>query len=72
MCEKFLSIAYKRINSDVEKIEDYNDPDDARADFIRMTQEEADNYEYVILREVTTNYSDYEDIVKLSEWYNEL
>lgn len=69
-CEKFLSIAYKRIDSDVEKIEDYDDPDDARADFIRMTQEEADDYEYVILREVTTNYSDYEDIIELSEWYS--
>lgn len=69
--EKFWQIIYMYTNDDVEMIDDYDDFDDARADFIHMTSHDADEYRYVVLREVETNFSDYEDITEIDSWNNE-
>lgn len=69
--ETFWDIVYKYVGDDREETEVYEDFDDARADFIHLIQEYPENYEYAILREITTNRVDYEDIQVIDSWYGE-
>lgn len=69
--EKFLDIVYKYSGDNVEVTEQYCDCDAARADFIYMAQDHSEDYEYVILREVETDYCDCEEITVLEEYYKE-
>jgi len=61
--ECFFEIVYKVKDDEEEKTERYDDDfDGARADYLHMTQDEGDDYEYVVLRKVCTNYEDEEEI----------
>lgn len=61
--ECFFEIVFKEKDDDEEKTERYEDDlDGARADFLHMTQEESDNYQYVVLRKVCTDYNSEEEI----------
>lgn len=69
--ETFWDILYQYTDSEIEETEIYEDFDDARADFIHMTQDHPEKFEYVVLREITTNKIDYEDIQVIDCWYGE-
>lgn len=61
--ECFFEIVFKEKGDEEEKTERYEDDfDGARADFLHMTQDERDNYQYVVLRKVCTDYNSEEDI----------
>ena len=69
--ETFWQIVYKIKGDDSEVIEDYDDYEDARADYIHMTEGYIDDYEYVVWNKVVTNYEDYENITEEDSWYSE-
>ena len=64
--EIFWVIVYCYINDSEERTETYDDFDDARADFIYMTQDEPEEYKYVVWQEVTEG--EREDIKELEIW----
>lgn len=64
--EKFWEIVYCYNKTNEEYNEVYDDYDDARADFIYMTQDEPEEYKYVVLQEVTEG--EREDIKELEIW----
>jgi hypothetical protein len=66
MEEKFWVIVYCYNKTNEEYNEAYDDFDDARADFIYMTQDEPEEYKYVVLQEVTEG--EREDIEELEVW----
>lgn len=64
--EKFWVIVYCYNKTNEEYNEAYDDYDDARADFIHMTQDEPEEYKYVVWQEVTEGKR--EDIKELEIW----
>ena len=69
--EKFWQIIYMYTNDDIELSDDYNDFDHACADYFYMTSHDADDYQYVVLREIETDREDYEEIKEIDSWTNE-
>lgn len=65
--ETFCDIVYMEDGVETTS-ETYDDFDDARADYLYMIQQEPERYEYAKLRQVTTNFCDYEDIQIVDEW----
>lgn len=68
--EVFYDIIYSEKDSNYEENEIYEDIDDARADFISMTQTDKEFYDYVVLREITI-IDDEEDIEEIDCYYKE-
>ena len=64
--EKFWVIVYCYNEANEEYKETYDDFDDARADFIYMTQDEPEEYKYVVWQEITEG--EREDIKELEIW----
>lgn len=64
--EKFWVIVYCYNKTNEEYNEAYDDYDDARADFIYMTQDEPEEYKYVVWQEITEG--EREDIKELEIW----
>lgn len=62
--ECFFELVFKEKGDAEEKTERYtiDEFDDARADFIHMSQGDLGEYEYVVLRKVCTDYKDDEEI----------
>lgn len=60
--ECFFDIVFKEKDDDEEKTEKYDDPDGAKADFLHMTQDDKDVYQYVVLRKICTDYNGSENI----------
>ena len=58
-------------NDDIELSDDYDDFDHACADYFYMTSHDADDYQYVVLREIETDREDYEEIKEIDSWTNE-
>lgn len=69
--DHFGVIVYKYINDDEEHTEEYDDADAMRADYIHMIQDNKDDYEYVVMQEVTIDSTGYEHIEELDSYYNE-
>lgn len=68
--EQFWVLVFKYVNDSREHTERYNDYDDARADFIHMTQGDLGihGYEYVIWQQVLEDCCGYETIITIDEW----
>ena len=67
--EVWWEIIYNEKNYNEEKTIRYDDPDDARADFLCFTQEEPQFYNYVILRKLSRPSEEEEpEITKLDTW----
>ena len=61
--ECFFEIVFKEKGDEEEKTERYDDDfDGARKDYLFMTQDKKDEYQYVVLRKVCTDYNSEEDI----------
>lgn len=69
--QKFWVLVLGERYTNSESTEEYDDFDDARADFINLSQYERDTYRYIVLQEVETNYEDYEEITELERWEDE-
>ena len=69
--QKFWVLVLGERYTNSESTEEYNDFDDARADFINLSQYERDTYRYIVLQEVETDYEDYEEITELERWEDE-
>lgn len=69
--DKFLDIVFKYSGDNVEITEQYYDCDDARADYIDMAERHPEDYDYVVFREVETDYQGYENITILDEYHKE-
>lgn len=69
--QKFWVLVLGERYTNSESTEEYDDFDDARADFINLSQYERDTYKYIVLQEVETNYEDYEEITELERWEDE-
>ena len=67
--DRFWDIVFMRAGGDIEETETYDDFDDARSDYLVMTQDERDDYKYAVLREVMVAHdgSD-EDIHELTSY----
>jgi hypothetical protein len=63
--EEFLRLVYNIDN--VEYTEDYDDVDDARADYIRFIND--DDCEYVVLEKVETDFIGEEFITILEQYF---
>ena len=63
--EEFLRIVYN-INN-IEYTEDYDDIDDARADYIHFTNDK--DCEYVVLEKVETDFTSKESITILEQYF---
>lgn len=63
--EEFLRLVYNIDN--VEYTEDYNDIDDARADYIHFTHDE--DCAYVVLEKVETDFVSEESITILEQYF---
>ena len=57
-------IVSKKVNCKKETKDEYNDFDSARADFLYLTQEHPEQYDYVVLGEIAYNPKDIEIIDK--------
>lgn len=69
--QKFWVLVLGERYTNSESTEEYDDFDDARADFINLSQYERDTYRYIVLQEVETDYEDYEEITELDRWEDE-
>ena len=67
----FWDIVFRRVGDSLEETGRYEDVDAARADYLYMTQEHPEDYEYVCLRQIETDYNAEEDITQLDIWYAE-
>lgn len=67
--EEFWDIVWKRpgAGEQEQRSEEYDDYDQARADYVNMANGNAGELEYVILRKVQTDWDEYEDIEELDE-----
>lgn len=70
--EQHIELVFKRTNSDNEETEYYQDIDDARADFIYMSQEEPDEFQYAILRLNTVDYDKHTEEIQVLENYTNI
>lgn len=66
--DHFYTLVWKEKGSNTELYETYYDIDDVRADYKFMTEENPDDYEYVVMQEVTEDYYDGEVIEILNSW----
>lgn len=67
MC-KFLCIEFKRKDEELARIEDYIEDADARSDYTAMTEKDSEKYEYVILKEISTDYQTHYNEKQLACW----
>jgi len=68
--EEFWVLVYKEKNSNDEITERYDDFDDARSDFRYLTEQNPEEYEYVVLQKVTESQIDGENIEEISKYVN--
>ena len=67
--DTFGVLVYKYKDDDEEHTEEYANYDDIKADFIHKTQEEKDNYEYVIWQKVSYDDDGSEHIEEIDSYY---
>lgn len=68
--EEFWVLVYKEKNSKEEITERYDDFDDVRSDFKYLSEQNSEDYEYVVLQKVTESQIDGETIEEISRYEN--
>lgn len=68
--EEFWVLVYKEKNSKEEITERYDDFDDVRSDFKYLSEQNPEDYEYVVLQKVTESQIDGETIEEISRYEN--
>ena len=68
--EEFWVLVYKEKDSKEEITERYDDFDDVRSDFKYLSEQNSEDYEYVVLQKVTESQIDGETIEEISRYEN--